>query len=254
MSGVTFDFKGKTVVVCGGTRGIGRAIALAFAEAGASVSVCARGREGVARMIQELGTHGVAPHGAVCDLADRAALEGYIAQAADVLGGIDVLVNNASGFGAADDEDGWARALGVDIQATARAARFALPYMRGRAGASVVNVTSISGYRASARGPAYAAVKAALVNLTMSQALMLARDGIRVNALAPGSIEFPGGTWERRRTEDPDLFSRVLKSIPFGRLGTPEEMASIVLFLASPAAAWVTGHTIIADGGQLLTS
>jgi 3-oxoacyl-[acyl-carrier protein] reductase len=254
MADVTFDFSDKTVVVCGGSRGIGRAIALAFAAAGAHVSVCARGVPGVEAVTADLIAAGGRGHGAVCDLADGAAIEAYIASAAGLLAGIDVLVNNASGFGMADDEAGWAAALGVDIQATARATRFALPHMRGRAGASVINITSISGYRASARGPAYAAVKAALVNLTMSQALMLAKDGVRVNAIAPGSIEFPGGTWEKRRTEDPDLFARVLRSIPFSRLGTPEEMASVALFLASPAAAWVTGHTIVADGGQLLTS
>ena len=102
------------------------------------------------------------------------------------------------------------------------------------------------------RAPAYAAVKALLVNYTQSQAAAFAPDGVRVNAVAPGSIEFPGGTWEQRRTTDPDLFNQILASIPFGRLGTPEEVAEVALFLASPAARWVTGQTIIVDGGQLL--
>jgi len=114
------------------------------------------------------------------------------------------------------------------------------------------DVSSISGYGPSLRTPAYAAVKALLINYTQSQAAMFAPDGIRVNGVAPGSIEFPGGSWEKRRTEDPALYSRIKDSIPFGRLGTPEEVANVVLFLASPLAGWVTGHTVIVDGGQLL--
>jgi 3-oxoacyl-[acyl-carrier protein] reductase len=103
------------------------------------------------------------------------------------------------------------------------------------------------------RTPAYAAVKALVINYTASQAAALAKDGIRVNAVAPGSIEFPGGTWEKRRAEDPALYQRILGSIPFGRLGEPEEVADVALFLASPAARWVTGQTIVVDGGQMLS-
>jgi len=172
--------------------------------------------------------------------------------AAAALGGIDVLVNNASGFGARDTEEDWSKALDVDVMATVRASRAAAPHLRASKGC-IVNVTSISGYRPSLRGPTYAAVKALLVNYTASQAAAFATDGVRVNAVAPGSIEFPGGTWEQRRKSDPVLYDRILKSIPFGRLGLPEEVADVVLFLAGPAARWVTGQTIIVDGGQLLT-
>ncbi len=136
--------------------------------------------------------------------------------------------------------------------ATVRASCEAAPHLRAARGC-IVNVTSISGYRPSLRGPAYAAVKALLVNYTSSQAAAFAADGVRVNAVAPGSIEFPGGTWEQRRSSDPELYSRILGSIPFGRLGTPEEVADVVLFLAGPGARWVTGQTIIVDGGQLLS-
>jgi 3-oxoacyl-[acyl-carrier protein] reductase len=99
----------------------------------------------------------------------------------------------------------------------------------------------------------YAVAKAGLEGLTRSLALDLAEDGIRVNAVAPGSIEFPGGTWERRRTEDPELYNRILAGIPFGRMGEADEVADVVLFLASPLARWVTGQTIVVDGGQLLS-
>ncbi|GGG33148.1 3-oxoacyl-ACP reductase [Caldovatus sediminis] len=247
-----FDFTGKRVLVAGGSRGIGRAIALGFARAGAGVSICARGAEALEATRADLAATGRPAHAAVCDLADAAAIARWVEGAAAALGGVDVLVNNASGFGMGDDEAGWAAGLAVDVMATVRASRAALPHLRASKGC-IVNTTSISGFRPSVRTPAYAAVKALVINYTASQAAALAREGIRVNAVAPGSIEFPGGMWERRRTSDPKLYDRILRSIPFGRLGTPEEVADVVMFLASPLARWVTGQTVVVDGGQLLS-
>lgn len=241
-----FDFSGRRVLVAGGSRGIGRAIALGFARAGAAVSACARGAEGLAA----LQADGVA-HVQAADLADAGQVAAWVEAAAAALGGVDVLVNNASGFGMGDTEEGWRRGLDVDVMATVRASRAALPHLRAAKGC-IVNTTSISGLGPSVRTPAYAAVKALVINYTASQAAALAPDGVRVNAIAPGSIEFPGGTWEKRRTEDPALYGRILAGIPFGRLGTPEEVADVALFLASPLARWVTGQTIVVDGGQML--
>lgn len=252
------DFSGKRVVVCGGSRGIGRAIAHGFAAGGAAVSICARGADTLEATRAELARHGRATHAAPCDLADGAAIAGYIAAAAQALGGIDVLVNNASGFGMADDEAGWAAGMQVDIMAIVRASHAALPHLeaaaKGVGGASIVSVSSISAVRASTRSAPYAAVKAAVNSYTASQAAMLAKTNIRVNAVAPGSIEFPGGTWEKRRQEGSPVYDAVKRAIPFGRLGHPEEVADVVLFLASPLARWVTGQTITVDGGQLLFS
>ena len=250
-----FDFNGKRVVVCGGSRGIGRSIALGFAKAGAAVSICARGAEALNATHAELSKLGPDAHAATCDLADGPAVGRYIAVAAEALGGIDILVNNASGFGMSDDEAGWEASVSVDLMATVRASQAAIPHIeRGGSGGSIVNISSISGYRPSPRSPPYAAVKAALFNYTTTQAAVLARKGIRVNCVAPGSIEFPGGTWEKRKSDNPQLYNRILESIPFGRLGYPEEVANVVLFLASPLANWVTGQTITVDGGQLLSS
>jgi len=246
------NLRGKRVVVAGGSKGIGRSIALGFAEAGAAVSICARGRAALDKTSAEIVARGVKAHAGECDLADKGAIATYIAAAADSLGGIDVLVNNASGFGASDDEAGWARSLEIDVMATVRASHAAIPFIEKAGGGAILNISSISGYRASTRTAPYAAVKAALINYTMSQALMLAAKKIRVNAIAPGSIEFPGGMWEERKTSNPQLYNAILRSIPWGRLGRPEEVANAALFLCSDAASWVTGQTLTVDGGQML--
>ena len=208
---MAFDFFRRRIVVCGGSRGIGRSVALAFAKAGAQVSICARGREALEATQAELGEEA---HAAVCDLAEASQIERYVAAAAAALGGIDVLVNNASGLGRGGDEEAWRASLSVDVMATVRAVEAALPHLEASDAGAIVNVSSISGLGASLRNPAYAAAKAALINLTASQGALYAAKGIRANAVAPGSIEFPGGLWEQYRTSDPTLYETTRRSIP----------------------------------------
>ena len=244
------DVAGKRVVVAGGSRGIGRSIALAFAEGGASVSICARGAEALEATRKELAAKGGTAHAAKCDLASEADITRYIPEAAKALGGIDVLVNNATAGAVGDEESAWEQSLSVDLLAVVRASRAAMPYLERGREPTIINISSGSGLNPSVRTPAYGAAKGAVIHYTRTQAATLAMKGIRVNCVAPGSIEFAGGSWEERKTSDPGLYNQVLKSMPAGRLGKPEEVASVVLFLASPLAAWVTAQVIGVNGGQ----
>jgi 3-oxoacyl-[acyl-carrier protein] reductase len=162
-------------------------------------------------------------------------------------------VNNGSAFALADDPAGWTAAFQVDLMGLVNTNAAALPYLKAAGGGAIVNIASISVFHPTPKAAPYGAIKAAIAHYTRSQALGLAADNIRVNAVAPGAIEFPGHFWERRKAEEPEYYRRIVDSIPFGRLGTPEEVADVVLFLASPLARWVTGQIVMVDGGQELS-
>lgn len=252
MNTAALDFSGYRVVVTGGSKGIGRAMALAFARAGAAVSTCARGEAALHEMHEAIAATGATVHTQRCDLADPEDIAAYVKAAAEALGGIDVLINNASGYGFRDEDADWEANFRVDMMAPVRASRAALPWLKDSPHASIAHTSSISALGPRKNGPSYAAMKAALSQYTTSQALALAEHDIRVNAIAPGSIEFPDGVWDRARQENPTLYADTLAKIPFGRYGAPEEVADVALFLASPLARWVTGQMLCVDGGQSL--
>lgn len=245
------DLKGRRALITGGSRGIGLAIAQAYAEAGADVAICARSEGPLQQAREQLAQTGRRISAKVCDVSDPQAIQSWVTESAAELGGIDILVNNASGFGRTDDEEGWALSIQVDLMSTVRACHAALPFL-ARQGGSIIHISSISGLKASVRTPPYGAIKAALIEYTQTQALRHAGQKIRVNCIAPGSIFFEGGTWDVAQKNNPALYQRILESIPSGRYGTPEEVANVAAFLASDLAAWVTGQTIAVDGGQAL--
>ncbi|MBH68661.1 MAG: 3-oxoacyl-ACP reductase [Rhodospirillaceae bacterium] len=242
----------RKVIVTGASRGIGLAIAKEFAKEGASVSICARGVENLEKARKTIAEDGGKVHAEICDVSNQTSLKSYIDNAVEELGGLNVLVNNPSGFGKTDDEEGWTLGLEVDLMALVRGSWFAVPYIAETGGGALIHISSISGLTSSLRTPPYGAVKAAVIQYTKTQALQLASKNIRTNCIAPGSIEFPGGTWDDARQNNPKLYSGIKKSIPFGRLGDPEEVARLAVFLGSDAASWITGETIAVDGGQML--
>ncbi len=235
---------GKRVAVTGASRGIGRAIASAFLREGARVAVCARGADGLADALAELEDYGEL-HARTADLADPDAGAEFVDFAVESLGGLDVLVSNVSAFGARDFESSAA----IDLVANERLIRAALGAMDDAADANVVCIGSRAGHVGIPWLAGYAAVKAATVSMCKSLALEVARRGIRVNCVSPGDIKFPGGAWERIGEEHPKLHDAVLRDIALRRFGTPEEIADVVVFCASPRASFMTGSNVLVDGG-----
>ncbi|KTF37068.1 SDR family NAD(P)-dependent oxidoreductase [Xanthomonas vesicatoria] len=242
----------QRVLIAGGSRGIGLAIAEAFVRSGAQVSICARNADGLAQAAQTLAAHGAPVHTLPCDLADATQIEAYVQAAAQALGGLDVVINNASGYGHGNDDASWQAGLDVDLMAAVRCNRAALPHLRTSEAAVILNISSINAQRPTPRAIAYSTAKAALNYYTTTLAAELARERIRVNAIAPGSIEFPDGLWDRRRCDAPELYARIRDSIPFGGFGQVQDIADAALFLASPQARWITGQVLAVDGGQSL--
>ena len=244
---------GARVIVTGASRGIGRAIAQAFAEEGADLAVCARTPEPLARAARELCETGAKVFSRDLDVTDHDALPSFVDEAVTALGGLDVLVSNVSG-GSAATADQWERGFDADLMPFVRLTEAARPHLvASERGGSVVLVSTTSALHTTVpAGPrAYGAVKAALNHHASSLARAWAPDGVRVNTVSPGPTEFPGGGWERRREDDPEFYEDVRRRIPYGRLGRPEEVARSVVFLAGPAAAYVTGQNLVVDGGFL---
>lgn len=245
------ELKGRNCVVLGGSRGIGRAIALGLATEGANVAICARTESALRATEDDLLTKGVTAYAESCDIADPPQLVTFLENSRQALGGIDVLVHNASALATGPTLADWQASIDVDLMAAVRACDTVIPWMAEAGGGSILFVSSISGLEADpSPGFGYAATKAALIAYAKKLGIMLAAQGIRVNAIAPGSTEFEGGVWDGIKHGDPELYESVRRSIPWGRLGTPEEIADVALFLVSRRARWITGECVSVDGGQ----
>lgn len=244
---------GRRFVVTGASRGIGRAIADTLAAEGADVAVLARGRDQLDRARADLERHGTRVVGSPVDVTDPAALARAVDDAADRLGGLDGAVANVGGTIGGNLLDStpedFTATYDLNVGHAVTLTRAAVPHLR-HGGGSIVFIASVTGIRPAPR-TTYAAAKAAEIHLAATLAQELAQLRIRVNAVSPGSILFPGGGWDRFQQENDDEFADFVASeFPFGRLGTLEEVAAPVAFLLSDRASWITGTNLVIDGGQ----
>ena len=246
----------KVAVVTGGSRGLGFYSARALAAEGARLAICARGEEGLAAAAETLRGEGAEALTVRCDIGEEGGAAALIDAVRERYGALDVLVNNVGGnrrgrFEETTDED-WLDIIQLNVLSGFRAARLAIPLMREAGGGSIVFISSVFGREKGGPGLSiYNTTKTALISASGIMALELAKDGIRVNCVAPGSIQFPGGSWDKRVKADPDgMRAFVRANLPLGRFGRADEVGDVVAFLASERASLITGACIAVDGSQ----
>ncbi len=240
--------KGRKVLVTGGTRGIGRAIADLFAAEGANVAICARDKTEVEAATAALAEKGAKAFGAAVDVADGPAITAWVAAAANALGGIDIVVPNVSALAVAANEAAWQAGFQTDLMGSVRVVDAAMTWLEKSDAGSIVIISSVSGREVDFAAGPYGAFKAALIHYAQGLAYQLAAKNIRANTVSPGNTYFPGGVWEKIEQGNPELFAQSLALNPTGRMGTPAEVARAVVFLASPAASFITGTNLVVDG------
>lgn len=238
---------GTRVLVTGGSRGIGRAIVSAFLDEGATVAFCARNPDEVRETQESLSARGRVV-GSVVDVADGDALAAWVETCAGDLGGIDVVVANVSALAIPDTEESWQASLNVDLMHTVRMVRAALPHLERSDNASVIAISSVSGRESDFASGPYGTVKTAIIGYVHGLAMQLAEKGIRANTVSPGNTYFEGGVWSSIETGNPELFRTAVELNPTGQMGTPEQVAAPVVFLASTAASRISGTNLVVDG------
>jgi len=240
--------KGKRAIVTGGSKGIGRRIVDLLVSEGCHVGFCARNESDVDAALAALSGGEVTVIGGTADVTDDTAFRAWMTQTAKALGGVDILVANASSLVVGADEEAWRTGLEVDILGTVRAVESAMPYLEASECGSIVAISSTAAVNVSGGVRAYSGVKAALISYMSGLSTNMAAKGIRANTVSPGAVYFEGGVWERNKTEDPERFAAAIKRNPMGRFCTPEEVANGAVFLASPAASYISGVNLVVDG------
>jgi 3-oxoacyl-[acyl-carrier protein] reductase len=242
---------GKAAIVLGATRGIGRAIAELLAEEGADVGICARDARQVGEAVKALSARGAKAFGRAVDIADGAALKAFVAEAGENLGGIDILVCNASARVRETSAEAWRTMIETDLLGAVNAFEASRAKLEAaaaaRGDAAVVLIASVAAAEADGAS-AYAPMKAALVHYAKGLARELAPKQVRVNVVSPGHVLFEGGTWAIARDQNPDLYAELIALNPTGRMGTPEEIAAAAVFLASSRSSFTTGANLVVDG------
>ncbi|MEO7846001.1 MAG: SDR family oxidoreductase [Nocardioides sp.] len=241
------QLSGARVLVTGGSRGIGRAIVEGFLDEGAAVGFCARDPEEVSAAQQALGDRGTVT-GTSVDVGDAAALAAWVDQCADAFGGLDVVVANVSALAIPDTEENWQASLNVDLMHTVRLVRAALPHLERSSSASIIAISSVSGRESDFASGPYGTAKTAIIGYIHGLAMQLADRGIRANTVSPGNTYFEGGVWAGIESGDPHLFRTAVELNPTGQMGTPEDVAGPVVFLASPLARRISGTNLVVDG------
>jgi NAD(P)-dependent dehydrogenase (short-subunit alcohol dehydrogenase family) len=241
--------RGKRAAVSGGSRGIGRAIALTLAGEGADVAICARGPERLAATLAEIEAAGVRGFARAVQARDGAQVRDWVEAAAAAFGGLDILVANVSGGGGTDAEGYWRRNFEIDLMGAVRMVEVGLPHLRRAGGGSILVMATMAASETFVAPMAYNAVKASLITWGQQLAQRLAPEGIRVNVLSPGPTMFPGSNWEMIQVARSRTYRDVIRKQPQGRMATAEEIARSAVFLASPAAGWCNGAHLTVDGG-----